>query len=69
MTDEIPLVLITPYGCECDRCENGAMGMYQMWTCRYTGRLFKRIELELEDEDGDLYAEFSWMEVVQGGED
>ena len=69
MADETFDLQIIPYGCECDRCERGAMGDFQMWSCRFTGRVFQRIDLEMVDENGDLYMDFGWMEVVQGGED
>ena len=44
--------------CDCHRCERGMNGEYNQWTCVYTGRHFKLIELE-GDEDG-----FSWMEIM-----
>ena len=65
MADETFYLQVIPYGCECDRCERGAVGDFQMWTCRFTGRFFKRIELEMEDENGDLYMEFGWIEVIE----
>ena len=69
MTDEVKEIYghlyVIPYGCECDRCERGAVGDFQMWTCKFTDRFFKRIEMEMEDENGDLYMEFGWIEVIE----
>ena len=65
MADETFDLQVIPYGCESDRCERGAMGDFEMWTCKFTGRFFKRVELELVDENGDLYLDFSWVEVIE----